>query len=445
MEVKTILAPVVPTGALRVAVYARISTDLEIQQSSLAEQLRAFREQVLSHPEWTLAGLYADEGISGTGVKKRKEFLHLMADCEAGKIDLILTKSISRFARNTVECLSYVRRLQALGVRLYFEKEGIDTASNLSEMLLTVLAAFAQEESRSISENLKWGIRKRYAKGIGRWTPTYGYRKEPKGPITVQPEEARVVRFIFERYRLGASIPEILEEIQDVPSPRGGKWSKTSLKFLLQNEKYVGDSHLQKWISVDYISHKCIPNDASTVPSYYVQNTHVPIVDRHTFRQVQRILELRSPHGEYCRYPYYDTEILCPLCGKRMVPAIAHTQKEKRLLCCFGPDGCRGYAIKNYLVDRALAALSPEPVEKVEYYWLDEQVERLEFEGNALVVTWKSGEISTGKMDIPKNEDPIHVAELYRNFLSRLETGEYRPARPRSRKERALSEGRAPE
>lgn len=443
MNVKTIFAPSIPAASLRVAIYARVSTGLEIQQSSLAEQLQALREQVGIHPGWSLAGLYADEGVSGTGVKKRKEFLRLIADCEAGKIDLILTKSISRFARNTVECLSYVRRLQALGVELYFEKEGIDTASNLSEMLLTILAAFAQEESRSISENLKWGIRKRYAKGIGRWTPTYGYRKEKTGPITIQPEEAKIVQWIFESYRLGNSIPEILDALQGIPAPRGATWSKNTIKFLLQNEKYIGDFHLQKWISVDHISHKCIPNDASTVPSYYVKNTHVPIVDRHTFRQVQRILELKAPHGEYCRYPYYDTAVLCPLCGKRMVPAIAHTQREKRILGCFGPDGCQGYAIKSYLVDRALVALSPEPVEKVHYYWLDEQVERLEFAGDTLVVTWKNGVVARQDMRIPKNEDPAHVAELYRHFLSRLENGEYRPARPRSRKERTLSEGRS--
>lgn len=442
MDVEKIYAPLCAQESFRVAIYARVSTDREIQQSSLTEQLQAFQAEILTHPNWRLAGLYADEGVSGTGVKKRREFLRLMADCEAGKIDYILTKSISRFARNTVECLSYVRRLQALGVRLYFEKEGIDTASNLSEMLLTILAAFAQEESRSISENLKWGIRKRYAKGIGRWTPTYGYRKEKNGPITVQPEEAKVVQFIFEQYRLGSGIPELLEALRDTPAPRGGAWNKTTVKFLLKNEKYVGDSHLQKWISVDHISHKCIPNDASTVPSYYVKNTHVPIVNRHTFRQVQRILELKAPHGEYCRYPYYDTAVLCPLCGERMIPAIAHSQKEKRLLCCFGPKGCRGYAIKNYLVDRALVELSPEPVEKIHYYWLDEQVERLEFAGNTLVVSWKNGQRSGKAMDIPKSEDPIHVAALYRNFLSRLETGEYRPARPRSQKERTLAEGR---
>ena len=147
---------------VRVAVYCRVSTDQEMQQSSLEEQMQAFLKKIAEHPGWSLVDVYADEGLSGTSVKKRKAFLRMMSDCESGKIDYILTKSISRFARNTVECLSYVRHLQGIGVQLYFEKEGIDTGTSVSEMLLTVLAAFAQEESRSISENLKWGIRKRF-------------------------------------------------------------------------------------------------------------------------------------------------------------------------------------------------------------------------------------------------------------------------------------------
>lgn len=449
MEVQTIYRSPEAEKPVRVAVYARVSTDREIQQSSLSEQLRSFQCSIQAHPGWVLAGCYADEGISGTGVRRRRDFLRMIGDCEAGKIDYILTKSISRFARNTVECLSYVRRLQALGVQLYFEKEGIDTASAVSEMLLTVLAAFAQEESRSISENLKWGIRKRYAKGIGRWTPTYGYRKAQDGTVTVQPEEARVVSGIFEAYRKGCTIPEILIELTGIPAPRGGKWSKTSLQYLLRNEKYVGDSHLQKWISVDHISHKCIPNDTAQVPSYYVRGTHVPIVSRHSFRQVQRILELRAPHGEYCRYPYFDTQIQCPICGAQMIPSIAHSQKEKRILCCFGLQGCRGYAVKSHLVDRALLAAGrragQEPPDKMQYYWLDEHVERLKFSGNLLLVFWTDGTSTAELLRYSRTEDPIHVAELYRNFLDRLESGAYNPACPRSQKERAMAErGTAP-
>lgn len=158
-----------PVKKIRVAAYCRVSTELERQQSSLETQMKVFNQRIREHPGWMLAGIYADEGLSGTNAAKRVEFQRMIADAEAGKIDYIITKSISRFARNTLDCIQTVRRLQSFGCQLYFEKENIDTGTAMSEMLLTVLAAFAQEESRSISENLKWGIRKRYEKGEVRW------------------------------------------------------------------------------------------------------------------------------------------------------------------------------------------------------------------------------------------------------------------------------------
>lgn len=198
---------------VRVAVYARVSTDQEIQLHSLEEQMKAFRAKIAQHPGWMLVDVYADEGISGTSVKKRKEFLRMMEDCEAGKVDYIMAKSISRFARNTVECLSYVRHLQSIGVQLYFEKEGLDTATSVSELILTVMAAFAQEESRSISENLKWGIRKRFESGESRWTKTYGYRKTKDGEIVIEPDEAAIVRMIFKMYQYGIPMTDILDVV----------------------------------------------------------------------------------------------------------------------------------------------------------------------------------------------------------------------------------------
>lgn len=450
---------------VRVAVYARVSTDQEIQQSSLEEQMKAFRAKIAEHPGWALVDVYADEGISGTSVKKRKAFLRMMADCEAGKVDYVMTKSISRFARNTVECLSYVRRLQSIGVQVFFEKEGIDTGTAVSEMLLTVLAAFAQEESRSISENLKWGIRKRFAKGVGRWTPTYGYRQDEDGNVVPEPEEAEIVRMIFKMYQHGINVPGILEELhlRNAVSPRGKKWTKTSLVYLLRNEKYIGDQRLQKWVSVDHISHRSVPNDSTAIPSYYVKNTHTPIVDRHTFRQVQRIMELRNPHGEYCRYPYYDTNFVCPICGKKMTTQVMHTQVKRRAICCFGEEGCQGYSIKTYLVDAALLeaynmlelkgckksaawkrmleikAESPR-METVQYYWLDDLVERVEFHDDRMKVFWKCALESEAPLNIPKSEEPAHVAALYRAFLGRLQSGDYRPAKPNSTRERMLAE-----
>lgn len=166
----------------RVAAYCRVSTDTEAQSASLETQIAAFRQRIAQRPGWKLVDIYADEGVSGTSAKKRRAFQRMLADCEAGRIDYIITKSISRFARNTLECLSYIRHLQSLGVQVLFEKENIDTGSHFSEMVLTVLAAFAQEESRSISANVTWSIRKKFEAGEARWCGWYGYRKARTAP-----------------------------------------------------------------------------------------------------------------------------------------------------------------------------------------------------------------------------------------------------------------------
>lgn len=429
--------------SVRVGVYARVSTDKEIQLHSLKEQLESFRMKIAQHPDWILVDVYADEGISGTNAKKRKEFLRMMRDCETGKIDYVLTKSISRFARNTVECLSYVRHLQSIGVQLYFEKEGVDTATAVSELILTVMAAFAQEESRSISENLKWGIRKRFEKGESRWTKTYGYRKMPDGEICIEPGEAEIVRMIFKMYQQGVSIPHILDclNTMQIRSARGNQmWSKNAVKYLLQNEKYVGDMRLQKWISVDHISHKSVRNDATVVPIYNVRDHHVPIIDRHTYQQVQRIMELKSPHGEYSRYPYFDTNFVCPICGNRMVPKAMRVNAHKRIIGCFGEVGCQNYAIKSYRIDAALleayntldvctnaqAATMRRMLESkrenprfdtVQYYWLDDLVECMKIEGGNLKVLWKCGLENTAALNLSRSEEPTYVAERYRNAL----------------------------
>lgn len=431
---------------VRVAVYARVSTDMEIQLHSLEEQMRSFQTKIAQHPGWTLVDVYADKGISGTSVKKRTEFLRMMKDCEESKVDYVMTKSISRFARNTVECLSYVRHLQSMGVQLYFEKEGLDTATAVSELILTVMAAFAQEESRSISENLKWGIRKRFEAGEARWCATYGYRKGADGEIVIEPDEAAIVRMIFKMYQYGITMPDILEELNFMraPSARGKEaWNKTALKYLLQNEKYIGDVRLQKWISVDHISHKSVPNDSTVVPIYNVKNHHVPIIDRHTFLQVQRIMELKTPHGEYSRYPYFDTTFVCPYCGKKMIPKTMKTNSFGRIIGCFGVDGCQKYAMITSLVDAALLEAyntlkikekkrsaemarileikeeSPK-METVQYYWLDDLIDRVEFKDDTMKVFWKCGLTNKVDMIIPKNRKPEVIAKRYCAMQERI-------------------------
>ena len=259
----------------RIAVYARVSTALETQQLSLESQMVGFQKKIAENPGWQLVEVYADEGITGTSVRRRGQFLKMIADAKAGKFDTIMTKSISRFARNTVECLAFERELKEHGVNIIFEKENLDTSTAISEMLLTVLAAFAQEESRSISENLKWGIRKRYERGQFRWCATYGYRLDEEKNIVIEPEEAEIVRMIFDLYRRGGSAPDIAEELNaaGVSSPRGKTWTPTTVLFILKSEKYVGDMILQKYFTLDHIKHKTVRNDKESVAKYKKLNT----------------------------------------------------------------------------------------------------------------------------------------------------------------------------
>jgi DNA invertase Pin-like site-specific DNA recombinase len=246
----------------RVAAYCRVSTDKEEQQSSLETQMNSFQSLINARGDWELAGIYADEGLSGTRAANRVEFQRMIADCEAGQIDYIVTKSISRFARNTVECLQYVRKLKDIGIYIYFEKERLDTSNTSSEMLLSILAAVAQEESHSISENLKWGYRKRFQIGIPKWPPTYGYRFQD-GKVNEYATEARAVKRIFELYVSGRSLPQIDRVLQQegYPPPGGKKWWPKTLATILHNEKYMGDVMMQKSYTVDHLSHKKVQND----------------------------------------------------------------------------------------------------------------------------------------------------------------------------------------
>lgn len=471
-------------GLIRTACYCRVSTALDCQQLSLESQMEGFTRKINENPSMILAGVYADEGITGTSARKRTQFLKMINDARDGKIDCIMTKSISRFARNTVECLQYVRELKGMGINVIFEKEAIDTSSTMSEMLLTVLAAFAQEESRSISENLKWGIRKRYEMGEGRWAATYGYKVSDEGKVVIDRDEAKVVRRIFDMYRSGKSTTEIAKILNEegIASPRGAAWTQTTLTQCLSNEKYIGDMKLQKYVSMDHISHKCVKNDGAEVPTYYVRNTHDGIVDKHTFTQVQRILELKKPRGEITRYPYEDSRVICPFCGKPMITREMHVQKQKKAVCCFADGGCEKFSVKTWLLDKTIfaafnklgeiegkgeAARRMQTIrnaglpDKVEYYFLADVVKEITFEGEKLkvlkkhkkgpateetsydwtvTVHWKNGQVTSAPLNAGTVEEPTHVADLYRNFLERIKSGEYVPARPKSIHERTLKE-----
>lgn len=312
------------------AAYCRVSTDSDEQEMSFEAQRSYYTDRIMRNPEWTLAGIFADEGISGTQAGKRKEFMRMIRLCRKGKIDMILTKSVSRFARNTVDCLNYVRELKGLGIPVVFEKEGLNTMHMTSEIYISMHGIFAQSESESLSGNVRIG--KQIAAKNGNVSMSYrsflGYRRGPDGKPEIDPEQAETVRLIFQRYLAGDSRAEIkqLLETRGIPSPMGKPtWTVTTIRSILTNEKYKGDALLQKTYVVDCISHKVKKNDDR--PQYYVENSHPPIVSREIFDRVQEEIARRnnkrkvkevgttSDSGKYSG-KYALTEILiCGHCG----------------------------------------------------------------------------------------------------------------------------------
>ena len=281
---------------LRVAAYCRVSTDDEEQLTSYEAQKTYYTDKIMTNPEWSMVGIFADEGITGTSARKRPEFQRMVKWCRSGKIDLVLVKSISRFARNTVDCLNYIRVLKANKVSVFFEKENINTMETDSEMLITMMGAFAQAESESISANVRWGKRQAMKEGRVSTQAIYGYRKTEQGKLEIEEAEAEPVRLIFERYLAGdtlRAIKEGLEKLQ-ASSPRGNfEWSISEIQSILKNEKYCGEVLLQKTFVADCISKKTVKNTGQ-LPQYLIRNNHPAIVTRDVFQQVQTEMARRA-------------------------------------------------------------------------------------------------------------------------------------------------------
>ena len=334
----TVIAPTIKTAAsetdkyhqLRVAAYCRVSTAQEEQLNSYQVQIDYYTELINKKKEWKLAGIFADEGISGTQTKKRTEFNRMIRMCKQKKIDLILCKSISRFARNTVDCLEYVRQLKELGIGVLFEKENINTLKMTSEFMIALYGSFAQAESESISKNVSWGTQKAFQQGKVRYNYKFllGYRKGPDGKPEIIPEEAEIVKRIFNMYLDGMSLVNIASELERSNTPtKFGKnnWNRVSVLNILKNEKYAGDVILQKTYTLDCISHKAVKNNGER-PKYLVSDAHAPIIDRDTFNLTQQELARRASkrkksdktkteQGKYSS-KYALTEIMvCDECG----------------------------------------------------------------------------------------------------------------------------------
>ena len=282
---------------LRVAAYCRVSTDEEEQLNSYEAQIAYYTEFIAKNPSWTFSGIYADEGITGTSTIKRKNFLRLMGDCEKGKIDMILTKSISRFARNTVDSLSWVRKLRAMNIGVYFEEQAIDSLKAENEMLIGLFSVIAQAESENISANVRWGVQQRMKNGTYRSNfQIFGYKRGGNGVPEIVSEQAEIVRDIFDKYLDGYSVDQIkvyLEQNQIRTYTGNMEWKKKVIRGILSNEKYAGDLLLQKTFCTDCISKKYKANKGEKA-KYLVSNNHPAIIDRSKFNQVQMEMARRS-------------------------------------------------------------------------------------------------------------------------------------------------------
>ena len=319
----------------RVAAYARVSTDSDEQMGSVEAQKDYFEKLICEKPGWVLVGVYADEGISGTSLNHREAFARMIDDAMNGKIDLIVTKSLSRFARNTVDALNIIRKLKLKDVGVYFEKENIWTMDSRGELLITIMSSFAQEESRSISENVTWGQRKRFADGKVNmpYKQFLGYRKGADGLPEIVPEEAEIVRNIYRMFVEGMSAGSIAKHLTEtgVPTPSGKTvWQRHTIESVLQNEKYKGSALLQKKYTVDFLQKKMKVNEGD-VPQYYVEHSHPAIITPEEWERVQLELKRRKDSGRrtFSTSPFAG-KLICGDCGEIFGSKVWHSNSKYR-------------------------------------------------------------------------------------------------------------------
>lgn len=417
----------------KVAAYARVSVDSERMHHSLSAQVSYYNSLIQKNPEWEYAGVYADYGISGTRIKKRQEFLRMLEDAEAGKIDIILTKSIQRFARNTVDLLRTVRHLKELGIEVWFEKENIHTMSGDGELMMTILASFAQEESRSISENVRWRIKKQFEQGNpnGRFR-VYGYRWEGD-KLVVVPEEAAVVKRIFQNFLDGKSRLETEREFaaEGITTRNGCRWMDSNIKVVLTNITYTGNMLLQKEYVTDPILKKRKKNRGE-LPQYYVENTHEPIIDKKTFDYVQQEMARRKELGALANKSLNTTcftgKIKCGICGRSYMHNLRTDRGFEEFWDCGSHKlkgrncGAKGSIPHAVLIKECTEALGLDNFD--EQAFLD-QVEKIVVpEYHVMVFCMKNGQklirhwVSTAKKDCWTDEYKERQRDWMRNYMA---------------------------
>lgn len=362
---------------LRVAAYCRVSTETEEQNSSYEVQVAHYTEFIKKNNEWEFAGIFADDGISGTNTKKREEFNRMIDECMEGKIDLVITKSISRFARNTLDCLKYIRQLKEKNIAVFFEKENINTMDAKGEVLLTIMASLAQQESQSLSQNVKLGLQYRYQQGKVQVNHKrfMGYTKDEDGNLIIVPEEAEIIKRIYREYLEGKSLAGIgrnLEKDGILTAAGKPKWRPETLKKILTNEKYIGDALLQKTITVDFLTKKRVKNEGH-LPQYYVENSHEAIIPKELFLQAQEELHRRNNiytgtdknKRIYSSKYALSTITFCGDCGDiyRRTYWNVHGRKEIVWRCVTrieqGPEVCKSRTVKEGdLYDAVMTAIN---------------------------------------------------------------------------------------
>ena len=353
----------------RVAAYCRVSTGSDEQLNSYETQKAVYSEMIASRTDWCLAGIYADEGISGTRADKRQRFQDMINDCLKGKIDYIITKSVSRFARNTVDCLEYVRMLKARGIGIYFEEQNIDTLKNDSELYLVIYAGFAQSESESISKNITWSVRKKFEEGkvMIPYKKMLGYKKGTDGNPEIVPEEAALVERIFKMYLAGEtprSISETLRNENIIIPNKSLSFTAGMITNILSNIKYTGDAILQQTITVDCITKTRIKNTGEEVPMYYVHNSHPAIISRELYNKAQEEKARRNTRtpkslktaitasGKYSKYALTDV-LICGECGTRYRRCTWNIRGKKRIVwrCINRLENGKKYCKKSLTLD----------------------------------------------------------------------------------------------
>ncbi len=317
---------------LRVAAYCRVSSEQDEQLNSFENQVTYYTNYINTNPEYEMAGIYADEGISGTSTKKRENFKRMISDCEKGLIDMVIVKSISRFARNTQDCLFYSRKLKDLGIGIKFEKEGFSTLDSTGELLFTILSSLAQDESRSISENCQWGIRSLMQRGMRRINTTrfFGYDADADGKLVVNKEQAEIVKWIYDSYLNGMNpdfIAKTLNERKVQQCMGGYNWKVTQVMQIMENEKHNGDSIFQKTFIPDYLTHKSVPNEGQ-LPKYHIKDDHDAIVSKEVWEAAQLEMKRREKYmhehkmttlGKNTDTVPFTHKIICGCCNHNYV------------------------------------------------------------------------------------------------------------------------------